>query len=162
VVRKTRLTLNQNTTGVKAEMQKKEVQQPCFGSERGKAFFDFIFTVYGIMLICMLASAVFMNLLTDDWVRPVLNTLQDIIPLAYLIAVVFYFLRLRVYIFLLIAAYAYDSLFHFYAAGMLFTDYPVWAACALFTLVFGLLYKGFKFRWWFRREKKGHRNDYIG
>ena len=131
---------------------------PVNGEDKGKAFFGFAFVVYGILLCAMLLSSVFMNLMSENWAKPELNTLQRIIPLVYLPAVVLYFARVRVYMIGLIVAYAYDLLFQFWSGNMsamqLVIEYPVWTACVLLTVIFGVAYRGFKFRWWFGKIKK--------
>jgi hypothetical protein len=129
-----------------------------YRDERGRAIFSLAFVVYGILLLGMTGSAAMMNLMTETWARPELNTLQRIIPLVYLSAVIFFFARARVYIVCLIAAYAYDLWFQFRSGsltfGMLFADYPVWTALVIFTLVFGFAYRGFRFRWWLARREQ--------
>jgi Na+-translocating ferredoxin:NAD+ oxidoreductase RnfE subunit len=119
---------------------------------------------YGILLLGMLLSAALMNLMTETWVRPELNTLQHVIPLVYIPAVILFFARVRVYIVCLIAAYAYDLWFQFWSGSlsalMLISDYPVWTACAVITLIFGFAYRGFRFHWWFGALRES-RNDYL-
>lgn len=134
-----------------------------FRDTQGKAFFSFAFVIYGLLICVMLLSAAFMNLMTEDWARPALNTLQRIIPLIYIPAVILFFMKVRVYIICLAAAYAYDLWFHFYVgltAAQLIIDYPLWTACALLTIIFGFAYRGFRFRWRLfpRRES---RNGFI-
>lgn len=135
------------------------------GNEKGRAFYGFAFVINGMLLVGMQIYAAGMSLLAEPFVRPELYTLRHIIPLIYLPAIVFYFMRVRVYIFALIAACAYDLWFRLYTGlplVMLLTDYPVWTACVLVTVMFGLLYKGFRWRWWFRLPHREQRNDYLG
>ena len=133
-------------------------------SEKGRAFYGFAFVIYGMILVGMMIYAAGMNLLAEPYARSELNTLQRIIPLVYLPAAVFYFMRVRVYIVCLVAACAYDLWFRLYTGlppVMLLTDHPVWTACVLITMLFGLLYKGFRFHWWFLLPRKDQRNDYL-
>jgi len=131
-----------------------------FRDDKGKAFLGFAFVVYGLLLVGMLLSAAVMNLTAENWARPMLDTLQRIVPLVYIPAVVFFFARVRVYIVCLTAAYAYDLWFQFWSGGMsaamLLTDYPVWTSLIVLTLIFGWVYRGFRFRWWFGAARKGH------
>lgn len=134
------------------------------GSEKGRAFYGFAFVSYGLILAGMLIGAMGNSLLSEPYVRTELNTLRLIIPFAYLPAAIFFFARVRVYIVCLIAAYAYDLWFRLYSAvplGMLLTNHPVWTACVLFTLLLGLLYRGFRFRWWFKLPRREQRNSYL-
>ncbi len=134
------------------------------GSEKGRVFYGFAFVIYGMLLVGMLIGAAGMSLLAEPYVKPELNTLRHIIPLLYLPAIVFYFARVRVYIIVFSAAWAYDLWFRLYTGlppVMLLTDNPVWTACVLVTVMFGLLYKGFRWRWWFRLPRHEQRNDYL-
>jgi hypothetical protein len=134
-------------------------------AHKGRAVFSLAFVLYGLLLVGMTVSAAMMNVMTENWATPALNTLQHIIPLVYIPAVVLYFARVRLYILCLVAAYAYDLWFQFWSgslsSAMLVTDYPVWTVLVIFTVAFGLLCRGFRFRWWFHLLRQPGRNTYL-
>jgi type IV secretory pathway TraG/TraD family ATPase VirD4 len=78
---------------------------------------------------------------------------------------VFFFVRIRVFTACLVLAYAYDLWFRFWSGSlslaMLITNYPVWTVLVMFMALFGFLYRGFRFRWWFTKPVPQGRNSFL-
>jgi len=132
------------------------------------ALFGFVFVFYGFLLIIMFLSAFFMNAFPDmDWAEPIRNTLQGIIAWLYIPPIILYYFRLKHFLIFLAVAYAYDLWFQlrfsFPSVKHLFMEYPLFVTGLVFSLVFGIIYPGFRnhFRWklWMRQSNTKDNND---